>query len=122
MSRVVHFDMKAQEPQKVIDFYSRVFGWTFKKWTFPGMEYWLITTGDEKTPGIDGGLSRGEPTRPLVNTIGVEDLSATLERVQLHGGKVLSPRSPIPSVGWYASFEDPTGNQFGLEQDDPSAR
>jgi predicted enzyme related to lactoylglutathione lyase len=35
---------------------------------------------------------------------------------------VLSPRTPLPGVGWYAAFEDPTGNQFGLEQNDPSAR
>jgi predicted enzyme related to lactoylglutathione lyase len=57
-----------------------------------------------------------------VNTIGVEDVNAAIEEVMLHGGKVLSPRSAIPGVGWYASFEDPSGNQFGLEQADPSAR
>ena len=121
MSRVIWFDMKAQEPQKAIDFYSRVFSWSFKKSNMP-MEYWLITTGDAKTPGIDGGLARGEPVHPVVNTIGVSDLNASLEKIQLHGGKVLSPRNAIAGVGWYASFEDPTGNQFGLEQDDPSAR
>jgi predicted enzyme related to lactoylglutathione lyase len=113
--------MKAQEPQKVIDFYSRAFNWTFKKSDMP-MDYWLITTGDAKTPGIDGGLAQGQPVRPLVNTIGVEDVSAAIEKIMLHGGKVLSPRSAIPGVGWYASFEDPSGNQFGLEQPDPSAR
>jgi predicted enzyme related to lactoylglutathione lyase len=113
--------MKAQEPQKAIDFYSRAFNWTFKKSDMP-MDYWLITTGASKTPGIDGGQAKGQPVRPLVNTIGVEDVSAAIEEVMLHGGKVLSPRSAIPGVGWYASFEDPSGNQFGLEQPDPSAR
>ena len=78
------------------------------------MEYWLIKTGDDNSPGIDGGLARGTPIRPVVNTIGVEDLNATLEQVELHGGKVLSQRNAIPGVGWLASFEDPSGNQFGL--------
>jgi len=114
--------MKAKEPQKAIDFYTAVFNWTFKKWENPGMEYWLITTGDAKTPGIDGGLAIGEPIRSVVNSIGVKDLAAALEKVKLHGGKVLMPRGPIPGVGWFASFEDPSGNQFGLEQDDPTAR
>jgi predicted enzyme related to lactoylglutathione lyase len=114
--------MKAKEPQKAIDFYSAVFGWEFKKWDSPGMDYWLISTGDEKTPGIDGGLAPGDPVKPPVNTIGVKDLNAAIEKVKQHGGKILSPRMPIPGVGWFASFEDPSGNQFGLEQDDPAAR
>lgn len=121
MSRVIWFDMKAHEPQKAIDFYTKVFGWEFKKSDMP-MDYWLIKTGDEKSPGINGGLAQGTPGHLLVNTIGVEDLNATLEKVNLYGGKVLSPRNAIPGVGWFASFEDPSGNQFGLEQDDPSAR
>jgi len=120
MSRVIWFDMRAQDPQKAIDFYTRVFKWDFKKSNMP-MDYWLITTGDPKTPGIDGGLTQGEPIRPVVNTIAVEDLTTTIEKVQLYGGKVISPRSAIPGVGWFASFEDPTRNQFGLEQNDPSA-
>ena len=121
MSRVIWFDMRAREPKKAIDFHAAVFGWTFTKSKMP-MDYWLIKTGDEKAPGIDGGLGRGEPIHPVVNTIGVDNLNAALDRIQLHGGKVLSPRTPLPGVGWYAAFEDPTGNQFGLEQNDPSAR
>jgi predicted enzyme related to lactoylglutathione lyase len=35
MSRVIWFDMKAQEPQKAIDFYSRTFNWTFRKSDMP---------------------------------------------------------------------------------------
>ncbi len=122
MSRVVHFDIMAKEPQKAVEFYSAVFGWKFDKWDNPMMEYWLITTGDKKTPGIDGGLGPGEPVKSAVNTIGVEDLEVTLARILQHGGKVLQPKGPIPGVGWFASFEDPTGNQFGLMQNDPAAK
>jgi uncharacterized protein len=122
MPRVVHFDMKAKEPQKAIDFYSAVFNWKFVKWDNPRMDYWLITTGEANTPGIDGGLGPGEPLRQPINTIGVKDLDTAIEKVKKNGGKILMPRSPIQGVGWFASFEDPTGNQFGLEQDDPTAR
>jgi predicted enzyme related to lactoylglutathione lyase len=120
MPRVIWFDMKAREPQRAIQFYTRVFGWEFKKSDMP-MDYWLIKTGSE-TPGIDGGLGRGDPVHPVVNTIGVDDLDATVEKIELNGGKVLSPRNPIPGVGWYAAFEDPSGNQFGIEQYEPSVR
>ncbi len=122
MSRVVHFEIMAREPQQAVDFYSKVLDWKFHKWDNPGMDYWLITTGDEKTPGINGGLGPGEPVKAVVNTIGIADLDATLKKVVEHGGKVLQPRGPLPGVGWYAAFEDPAGNQLGLMQDDPAAK
>jgi hypothetical protein len=122
MSRVVHFEIMAREPQKAVDFYSNVLGWKFRKWNNPGMDYWLITTGDDKVPGINGGLGPGDPVKEVVNTIGIADLDATLKKVVQHGGKVLQPRGPLPGVGWYAAFEDPVGNRFGLMQADPAAK
>lgn len=122
MSRVVHFEIMAKEPQMAADFYSKVLGWKFQKWDNPGMDYWLITTGDDKEPGINGGLGPGDPVKAVVNTIGVADLDGTLNKVVEHGGKVAQPRGPIPGVGWYAAFEDPAGNLLGLMQDDPTAK
>ena len=122
MSRVVHFEIMAKQPQQAIDFYSTVLSWEFQKWANPGMDYWLITTGEDKEPSINGGLGPGDPIKAVVNTIGVADLDATLKRITEHGGKVLRPRGAIPGVGWYAAFEDPAGNQLGLMQDDPAAK
>ena len=52
----------------------------------------------------------------------VADLDAVLAKVTENGGKVKQPRGPIPGVGWYAAFVDPTGNAFGLMQADTAAR
>ena len=119
MSRVVHFEIMAREPQKVIDFYSTVLDWKFQKSDNPGADYWLVTTGDEQTPGINGGLASGDPVGAVVNTIGVADLDTTLQKVQENGGKVVQPRGPLQGTGWFASFEDPAGNKLGLLQSDP---
>ena len=121
MSRVVHFEIMAGEPQKVIDFYSTVLDWKFKKQDHPGTDYWLVTTGDEQTPGINGGLAFGDPVGAVVNTIGVADMDATLQKVEANGGKIVRPREPLPGMGMYATFEDPAGNQFGLMQAEPAA-
>ena len=61
MPRVVHFEIHAGDPARAINFYERVFGWTFLKWDGP-MPYWLVTTGPDAEPGINGGLHerRGE--------------------------------------------------------------
>ena len=61
-SRPVHFDMTAEDPERMTTFYSKVFGWTFQKWDGP-MEYWMADTGKGE-PGINGGVSRREPGKP----------------------------------------------------------
>ncbi len=62
MNRPVHFEMEADEPERAAKFYSAVFGWEFQKWEGP-LEHWLITTGADDAPGINGGMGRRE--RPI---------------------------------------------------------
>jgi predicted enzyme related to lactoylglutathione lyase len=56
MKRVVHFEIYTDDPEAVQPFYQDVFGWTFKKFEGGPVEYWLVTTGEDKDAGIDGGL------------------------------------------------------------------
>ena len=70
------------------------------------MEYWIATTGDEKEPGINDGLSkRGESSMPNMNTIDVSSVDTFSKTVQDKGGKVLIPKSPIPGMGWFATCQ-----------------
>ena len=41
---VVHFEIHGSEPQRLIDFYSELFGWSFTQ--FGDMPYWSIDTGE----------------------------------------------------------------------------
>lgn len=120
MPRPVHFEIPAEDPDRSIAFWSGVFGWQFQRW---GEEpYWLITTGDESEPGINGGLmNRRDPAQPVVNTICVDDLDAYVSKVEAAGGQIVLPKMPIPTIGWLAYFKDPDGNIFGMMQNDPSA-
>ncbi len=121
MSRVVHFEIPADDPERAIKFYEKVFDWQIEKWDGP-IEYWLIMTGEEDKPGIDGGLARREnPTTGVENTIDVKDLDASLANVKANGGKVIRPRMAIPGVGWMAYIKDTEGNVFGLMESDLEA-
>ncbi len=44
MSRVVHFEITANDPEKICTFYTDVFGWKITKYPGP-QDYWLVTTG-----------------------------------------------------------------------------
>lgn len=121
MSRVIHFEIPADDPERSIKFYESVFGWTIEKWDGP-IEYWLIMTGDENEPGIDGALARREdPETGVENTIDVKDLDQTLLEVEANGGKIIRPRMAVPGVGWMAYFKDTEGNTFGLMESDETA-
>lgn len=121
MSRIVHFEIPADDPERAIKFYEKVFDWQIEKWDGP-IEYWLIMTGEEDKPGIDGGLARREdPTTGVENTIDVKDLDASLANVKANGGKVIRPRMAVPGVGWMAYIKDTEGNVFGLMENDSEA-
>lgn len=121
MSRVIHFDITTKNPEKAIEFYTKVFGWEIKKWNGP-MEYWLIITGPENKPGIDGGLARGEPLNKVILTIGVDSADEMTKKIEVNGGKIIMPKSSIPGVGWMVNFQSPDGNQFCIMQEDRKAK
>lgn len=121
MPRVIHFEIPAKDPQKIARFYQDVFGWTIEKWPGP-VEYWLVMTGPEGTPGINGGLYQPrEPFSGTVNTLEVDDLDAYVAKVKANGGTVVMDKVAVPSVGWLAYCADVEGTIFGLMQSDPQA-
>jgi uncharacterized protein len=121
MPRPVHFEFSADDPDRAVKFYSSVFGWKFAKWGGP-FDYWVITTGKDPEPGIDGGMTRRQPGGGGPTTIAVPSLDHYLEKVVAAGGTVVQPKGPIPGVGWFATFNDTEGNRFGLLEPDESAQ
>jgi predicted enzyme related to lactoylglutathione lyase len=122
MPRIVHFDVPVEDPERAIKFYSAVFGWKFDKWEGP-LDYWLITTGPDEEPGINGGMGRRkDPHECPINTVGVPSVDEYLDKITAAGGQILMPKMAIPGVGWYAACKDTEGNVFSLMEDDPSAR
>lgn len=122
MPRVVHFEIDAKKPDRAIKFYEKVFSWKIKKWEGP-VEYYLITTGKESEPGIDGGLSRRTESEPsTVNTIDVPSVDEFIKKVEANGGTIIRPKMAVPGVGYMAYFKDPEGNIFGMMENDESAK
>jgi predicted enzyme related to lactoylglutathione lyase len=122
MPRVVHFEIHADDPQRALNFYNSVFGWKAEKWEGPE-DYWLITTGPEDKPGINGGLmKRKDPAGSVYNSIEVPSVDEFVEKITKAGGQIVVPKMPIPGVGWLAYFKDTEGNISGVFQGDMSAK
>ena len=122
---IVHFEIPANDIEKLKKFYMDLFGWSMNRYPGPATYYMIGTVPvDEKTmmplrPGVNGGMyekkdaSVHELAIPL-NHISVESVEEYSKKVIALGGKILVPKTEIPTIGWWAMAEDPEGNRFGL--------
>jgi uncharacterized protein len=117
---VVHFEIPANDVEKLKRFYEEAFGWKITQASGP-IDYWLIQTvpvdpkGMLLRPGVNGGMYKKQQleNKPL-NYFAVESISDFLEKIVKLGGKVTQPKEEVPEIGWIAAAEDPEGNQFAL--------
>ena len=124
MPKVVHFEMPFDDAERANKFYADVFGWQSSKWDGPE-EYYLQQTGAEsESYGIGGALiARASALNGggTLVVIGVDDLDAYIGRVAAAGCAIVTPRTAIPGVGWFANFRDTEGNVVGMFQDGSDA-
>ena len=126
MPRVIHFEIVAEKPERAMKFYKEVFGWEFNKWNGP-QDYWLVKTGEDNQPGINGGLTpkmnQGNDTSSRVtNTIDVSSVDDFSKKISTQGGKVVQPKMAIPGIRYLAICEDTEGISFGIIQSDRNAK
>jgi predicted enzyme related to lactoylglutathione lyase len=114
MSRPVHFEILADDPEKVSAFYKEVFNWEITTWGSGDQTYWLITTGPDDEPGINGGIMGREFEQAVINTLEVESLDEALKRIEAAGGQKIHGPNEIPEVGMHAYCADNEGNLFGV--------
>ena len=119
-ARPSHFEIPVDDPDRAEAFYGTVFGWTFQRYEGAPQYYGMATTGNTD-PGINGALFQRGNTTETTLTMSVDSIEDALTQVQKAGGKVLQGKTPIPSMGWFATCQDTEGNQFGLYTNDPHA-
>jgi len=117
---IVHFEIPADNLEKMKKFYGDLFGWKIEKMP-GGMEYWGIQTvpvddkGMAMRPGVNGGMMKRQmPEHKPVNYISVESVDEYSKKVVNLGGQIIVPKMEIPGMGWWALALDPEGNQIGL--------
>ncbi len=112
MSKVIHFEIPADDPKRAIKFYEDVFGWEIEKWEHG--DYWLVSTGPEDEPGINGAIMPKENGNVVRDTISVDSYEEFAKKIESHGGKMLTEKMPIPGMGFNGLFKDTEGNVSGI--------
>ena len=119
---IVHFEIPADNVEKLQKFYIELFGWKIEKMPGP-VEYYGIETvpvdekGVPRRPGMNGGMMQKQnPEHKPVNYIAVESVDEYIKKIQDLGGRIIVPKMEVPGIGWWASALDPEGNQFAILQ------
>ena len=126
MNPVVHFEIPAEDKNRMADFYTKAFGWKTQMLGPDMNDYVLVTTtepgedGRPKNPGaINGGFYKKSADMPAQYpsvVIAVGDIKAAMKKVTEAGGKVLGEAMEIPGYGLYVSFFDTEGNRVSMMQ------
>ena len=129
MNPVVHFELPAEDKERMKEFYTSVFGWKAHQMGPEMGNYVVVQTSETdehgmiKTPGmINGGFfEKTKEHRDPTIVISVDDIYAHMEKVRIAGGTVLGGMKPgqpddIPGVGLYAAIMDSEGNRIGMLQ------
>ena len=130
MNPVVHFEMPAQDRDRMVDFYTNVFGWNAQKMGPDFGNYIVVSTSETgenrmpKNPGmINGGFfDKTEDNQHPSLVIAVDDIKEAMKKVEEAGGKILGGSykagepDDIPGVGLYCAFIDTEGNRLSILQ------
>ncbi len=126
MDPVVHFEMPYENPDRLVRFYTKAFGWEMRKFGREMGNYVTATTTETdenrmiKNPGaINGGFFPKKSDWPAQYpsvVIAVDDIKSAMKKVTDAGGTVLGEPMEIPGIGQYVSFTDTEGNRVSILQ------
>jgi len=104
------------EPEKAMDFYTKLFGWTFQgdmSGEDGGPMHASFDTGSKG--GARGGVGSSRDGEPHVDIYAkVDDVTKYLERAGGLGGTIAMPAMKVDEETEIGMFTDPQGGTFGL--------
>lgn len=108
----IWFELQTTDADAAIDFYSDILGWSFGKMPGEGPAYHVATAQDgDGVAGITVNPMLDIPPAWL-GYIGVDDVDATVSKLQGLGGAVHMPPTDFDDVGRISMVEDPQGVKF----------
>ena len=137
MPTIVHFEIPADNLERAEKFYKDLFGWKIEKLhsstddnqltsaaTGQPIEYWIITTTDDKgNKAIGGGMMKRQmPEHHITNYINVPSVDEYSRKVERSGGKVVAPKHAVPTMGYFALCLDTENNAFAIWESNENAK
>lgn len=113
------FEIPVTDMERAIDFYERVFGFTFHRSKLDSLDMAWFPMG-EGIPGSTGSLVKHKAYAPSQDgtlvyfTSPAGDVDYELAKVEDAGGKIIQKKKPIGEHGFVAVFLDTEGNRVAI--------
>ncbi|HEV7509744.1 MAG TPA: VOC family protein [Thermoanaerobaculia bacterium] len=111
--KICYLEIPTTDIDRSVRFYQGVFGWKSRR-RGDGS-----TAFDDGVGEVSGAWVTGRPSSPnpgLLLYVMVDNLTATVEAVTAHGGRIVQPIG-VDAPELTARFADPDGNVLGLYQE-----
>lgn len=108
---VVHIEIPVADSKVSAKFYESVFGWKMQH--MEEFDYTMWSDGGESGGGfvkLDDENAGGK----ILVYIDSDDIETDLKNITSGGGTVIKAKTEISGMGWYAVFEDPSGNRVAI--------
>ena len=118
----IWYELLTPDPVAAKSFYDAVAGWDIEPQPAGEMDYRMIRVGSDNVGGVmrltDDMNQHG--AKPIwLGYIAVDDVDATVAKIEAKGGKTHLPAFDIPDVGRIAMVADPQGNTFYVMKPTP---
>ena len=123
---ITYFEIPADDIEKTKKFYEKIFDWKIEKYDKDENKYYFVETTDvgedEWTPVEPGAINgaivkREDSNEKLIDYIEVDSIEEMQKKIEKNGGKMIKPKTKMGEWGWWATFKDPEGNEFGLYEE-----
>ncbi len=112
-------DLSTRDPQKAVDFYTKLVGWDIQPMTPAGpMPYWIVNVDGQGEGGIMPmpEMVPAEVPAYWLPYFGSADIAASVAKAKELGATVLAEPMEIPDMVAFAVLADPAGAAFALMQ------
>jgi uncharacterized protein len=88
------------------------------------IEYWIITTTDDKgNKAVGGGIMKTQmPEHRVTDYVGVKSVDEYSAKVEKLGGKVIAPKHAVPGMGYFVLCNDTENNAFAIRETNEKAK
>ncbi len=111
----IWYELLTSDADAAQAFYGKIVGWTVADSGHPGMDYRILSAGENSIGGLMGITPEmaGNGARPTwLSYVAVDDVDHCVESIEHGGGKAVMPAMDIPDVGRIAMVADPQGAVF----------
>lgn len=116
-SHVAIFEIPATNLERAVDFYQSILGVVIEKMEVPEMKMGIFPYENQAVTGV---IIEADGYQPSANGVtiylnGGDDLQVILDKVEQHGGKIMTPKTAhADESGYFALLLDSEGNKIGL--------